>query len=92
MHYTTIFKGRVKLQRRKNHTQRYNYLPAFQLGLSIIPIDYDAKKANFRLSVYRRTYGVMVSTLDFESNNPSSILGMSFFRSLWSSSCSESLT
>ncbi len=24
------------------------------------------------------TYGVMVSTLDFESNNPSSILGMSF--------------
>ena len=26
-----------------------------------------------------RTYGVMVSTLDFESNNPSSILGMSFF-------------
>ncbi len=30
-------------------------------------------------SIYRRTYGVMVSTLDFESNNPSSILGMSFF-------------
>lgn len=26
-----------------------------------------------------RTYGVMVSTLDFESNNPSSILGMSSF-------------
>ena len=25
------------------------------------------------------SYGVMVSTLDFESNNPSSILGRTFF-------------
>ena len=28
------------------------------------------------------SYGVMVSTLDFESNNPSSILGRTFFFSL----------
>jgi hypothetical protein len=32
-----------------------------------------------KFQLHPRTYGVMVSTLDFESNNPSSILGMSFF-------------
>ena len=35
------------------------------------------------------TYGVMVSTLDFESNNPSSNLGMSSFLFFTSSSRDE---
>ena len=34
---------------------------------------------NFSLSIHRRSHGVMVSTLDFESSDPSSNLGGTYF-------------